>query len=295
MKAINPFLLLPFVVLMLLVGACDIINGPRRVVVKPVRCSDTLNEDRAVGKRRILLEDYTGYYCGNCPGAAKIASDLEDQYGNCLIVLAVHAGFFADPSIPGRKPYDYRTPEGTELDDFFGNSSAGNPNGLVLRRPWASAQRVISPTAWPSAVDSFLALPFVVDLGVTATWDAGSRNINIGTTTTFVQPGRTDDMLAVYIVEDSVIGFQEDYRLRPGPVDVEDYVHRHMLRGSVNGSAFGVVLSPTVAPAAGSVQVRNYSYTLPTSINAKNTYILAYVHRNDTKEVLQVSQVKLIP
>ena len=41
--------------------------------------------------KSILLEDYTGHKCTNCPAAAQIAKDLEDDSSKNVIVASVHA------------------------------------------------------------------------------------------------------------------------------------------------------------------------------------------------------------
>ena len=91
-----------------------------------------------VHKKRVLLEDYTGHTCPNCPTAGKLARDLKDQYPDQLIVMAVHAGWFArtypESGVAQLFDYDFRTSAGTEWDAFFGNGNAGNPNGLEIGR-----------------------------------------------------------------------------------------------------------------------------------------------------------------
>jgi thiol-disulfide isomerase/thioredoxin len=42
--------------------------------------------------RRVLLEDFTGHTCNNCPAAAVIAEGLQTFYGeDQLILVGVHA------------------------------------------------------------------------------------------------------------------------------------------------------------------------------------------------------------
>ena len=45
--------------------------------------------------RKVLVEDYTGHKCGNCPAAALKLLHLDTTYEDKVIPLAVHAGFFA--------------------------------------------------------------------------------------------------------------------------------------------------------------------------------------------------------
>src|SRR3989339_1616165 len=54
--------------------------------------------------KKILLEDYTGFKCGNCPPshveAERLTKAWPDGYGKRIIVLTVHAGYYADPLTP---------------------------------------------------------------------------------------------------------------------------------------------------------------------------------------------------
>src|SRR5204862_7030097 len=94
--------------------------------------------------RKILIEDYTGFKCGNCPaGASILYNQLKPIYGNDLITIAVHASpsnTFTEPSPPASLPpnapagsysTDFRTPAGEAWLAFF-NVSA-NRNGMVSR------------------------------------------------------------------------------------------------------------------------------------------------------------------
>ena len=60
-------------------------------------------------KKVVLLEDYTGVRCVNCPAAAEIANGLLAQYEHQLVVLGIHAGFLSMPI--GGFP-DFQTEEG---------------------------------------------------------------------------------------------------------------------------------------------------------------------------------------
>ena len=75
--------------------SCDIAEEPYLVPV------DTLGNGPggpSDGIRKILLEDYTGHKCPNCPEAAVEAHNLKLAYGDSLVIMAVHAGVFAEPA-----------------------------------------------------------------------------------------------------------------------------------------------------------------------------------------------------
>ncbi|MDQ1266596.1 MAG: hypothetical protein QG635_1748, partial [Bacteroidota bacterium] len=112
-----------FIVVLFL--SCDEIGLPytKEKKVGPVQTGDTL--------QKVLIEDYTGAQCGFCPRAAEIAHTIAEANPGRVIIISVHSGNFAKPS--GKYTYDFRTTAGDEFDKFFGNSKAGNPNGLVNR------------------------------------------------------------------------------------------------------------------------------------------------------------------
>ena len=83
--------------------------------------------------KRILLEDYTGHTCTNCPAAAVIAKQLEDDNSGKIIVASVHAspsGTFQSVQ-PPEFITDFQTTAGNayvnDMENFL-----GNPMGTVM-------------------------------------------------------------------------------------------------------------------------------------------------------------------
>jgi hypothetical protein len=114
-----------FFALVIFFSACEKITPPYKE-------SKGGGNDTTGVLKNVLLEDYTGHTCVNCPTAAVIAHDLKNLYGDRLIVMAVHAGYFADPH-PGIFENDYRTQAGNEWNTFFGFQNY--PSGLIDRVP----------------------------------------------------------------------------------------------------------------------------------------------------------------
>ena len=103
-------------------NSCEVIEGPyMNGTIDPI---DTTNN---VYVKNILIEDFTGHTCKNCPDAARELDAIHDVYGSQIIGLAIHAGqTFARPYPidPSGNPdekfiYDFRTSWGEELDGFF--------------------------------------------------------------------------------------------------------------------------------------------------------------------------------
>src|ERR1700752_2189684 len=115
----NKFLILSLTVtLVLLFNACDYIRNAN----PPSTASSTGSTTATPGVvyRKVLVEDYTGHKCGNCPAAADVLKDLETQYAGKIVPLAIHAGFFANTNT--QYPTNFANADGNAYDTQFGIS-----------------------------------------------------------------------------------------------------------------------------------------------------------------------------
>ena len=106
--------------------SCDKVEGP--YIEKIENGNDT-----SEFVQNILIEDFTGHKCPNCPRAARTLEEIHHNFGDRIIPMALHVSTLADPS-SGAFNLDLKTDEGTEIDDFFGvSTSPGLPNGMINR------------------------------------------------------------------------------------------------------------------------------------------------------------------
>ena len=93
----------------------------------------------------------------------------------------------------------------------------------------------------------------------------------------------------VYLVEDSVISPQ----LMPDLSTNDTYVHRDILRGCIDGKAFGKTLVAADLDANGKYYL-NYAYKLPDGYDPDNMHLLIYVYDKTTYSIYQVIKQKVI-
>ncbi|MCX8081232.1 MAG: Omp28 family outer membrane lipoprotein [Bacteroidia bacterium] len=238
--------------------------------------------------RKILLEDYTGHKCGNCPAAAIVAENLYNQYKDTLIILAVHAGFFAKTD--AEYPTSYTTTCGNIWDgpSGFNISALGNPNGMVNRKNYGSGL-VKNHNTWPSYVQLALNEPFEAKIYLNAGYDSAARSLIVKTGVKFLQNINGETKLCLVLYEDSIIGPQKDYTKNPDKVP--NYVFMHMLRGDING-AWGETLKNN--PSAGDSLYKEY-LNIPVSANwkDKHLYLVGFVYHAGTKNIIQVEKLKI--
>ncbi|MCK9618131.1 MAG: Omp28-related outer membrane protein [Lentimicrobiaceae bacterium] len=101
---------------------------------------DAEADDTVKVTKKVLLEDFTGHLCINCPSAAEKAKELKTIYGENLYIIAHHAGEFAEPQTSGNYTADFRNPSSNELYAEFGITY--NPVGLINRHEFNSQRRV---------------------------------------------------------------------------------------------------------------------------------------------------------
>lgn len=195
----------------LTLSACDDIDENSRYIttesVKPVRA--------------VLIEDFTGQECRNCPRAHETIEALVAQYGDAVIPVAIHCGGFGVPTDNTRYT-GLMQPEGNTYNDAWGITEW--PKGVVNRTGGA-----LNDDRWATAVRTELERETPLSIGVTAACAGGTSDIAIEIT---LEP--TADVtghLQVWIVEDGIVTRQRNENGRW----ITDYVHNHVYRASVNG------------------------------------------------------------
>ena len=216
-------MLLALVVAAFALSACDIIEEP---YIQGGGDTPTPGGDTVQVVKKVLLEDYTGVRCVNCPAAGELALQLQEIYPQ-VIVMGVHAGMLAMPN--GGYP-DFRTPEGTEWWNFFGFDT--NPIGTVNRISRGSGSYGINPAEWGSNVVEELAKAPVIALEIENAYNAENRTLNATVSGKVLEDQTEDLLLVVCLMEDGITGLQQT----PSGVNTE-YVHRHVFRGTLDGLA----------------------------------------------------------
>lgn len=243
--------------------------------------------------RNILLLDFTGHQCGNCPGGHRTIKQLQNSFGERLIPIAVHATYFARFDTGASKyNYNFTCAEGIELaGETNGNSGyfpvTVLPQGVVNS---FAKDKVEVQGNWGTEVGEYIGqkTKFNIDIESELNDDESQSQLNI--TVTAIENADLDLKLGVYIVESGIINWQLDYSA--DPQDIPDYTHDHVLRGSYNGT-FGESLNNESSISKDQVFEKSYSLNLGSDWVVDNCYAIAFVYDNDSKEILHVKEVHL--
>ena len=253
--------------------ACSQIENPLKNKQEGT-CGD---ETQPIPIRKILIEDYTGHRCPNCPEAARILEGIHDDYCDHIIPIAVHVSFFAEPHNPDF-PEDFRTETGNELNDFYGVSSQGLPGGLINRKEF-NGNLVLGRDTWRSAVDAIYDINPDINIVIESSYNETGHTINSTVTLEFLKDISESLNLGLYVTEDSIIAPQQD-----GSEYVEKYLHRHMLRKGVNG-AFGKKILNSATK--GSTFEKTFTIPVDANWNIAHCELVAFISKHSTNEIIQ--------
>jgi len=282
MKAINIISIILFVGFIAVQQSCDIIEEPYLTPTDtiPINGGDT-NQAQI---RKILLEDYTGHLCPNCPEAAEEAHKLKLLYGDSIVVLAVHAGFFAEPMSQGLFTADYGTPEGTEFNNHYGIQEY--PSGLVNRTDYNGSTK-LNVTQWEGAVKTAVRQQQLAEISIMLDYNSGTRELGVSIESEFLESLSGTYSISVFISEDGIISPQVD-NSAPGGY-IENYEHNHMLRASLNGT-WGDPVGLDGTAVAGETENNNYTTTLDNGWIDSNCRVVAFIYKDDTREIIQAEE-----
>ncbi len=266
-------------ILVLTLSSCDEI-GPD---INPISQNTGSGTD-SLQPKRVLVEEFTGVQCSNCPPATTQLNNLVDSYNGRLVIVTVHTGFFASP-ISGASQFDFSTQDGADLGSHVGPITA-NPSATIDRKLFDAENALpVSNAVWAGYISQRADLAPQLGIDVNTSFDATSRNLDIDVNLDFYEDVSSPLKLTVFLTENNIV----DAQLAPGNQTILDYVHKYVLRDiitPVNGK-------DVAAQTSGSDVSESFATNLPSDWMANNCYVVVALSKADGSdmEVLQCAQV----
>lgn len=233
-------LLLPLLALLLLVG-CDAVERP-----------DRWREDPApiVPRRNVLLVDFTGQRCSNCPAAADLLHSLTaGPAGARIIAVSVHGGALAlstDASPRGLAGPDARRLTDEARVNSWPQGTVDRPVGGTLLRPSAWNAALAEHLALAADADAAAQQSLVADAHVALATRTLSYTLRPRHLTDAAGQADAETYLHLWLVEDSITAPQT---LADG-TERADYLHRHVLRLDLTGPSAHRLAAPRPGSSA---------------------------------------------
>ena len=238
-------------------------------------CSDVIPEGERYeelppveAKRNILIEDFTGQTCSNCPDAHQVISDLQTLYGEHVIAVAIHAGHFGIAEASNPNFVGLMQPEGNTYATHWGVETY--PAGLINR-----TSGLLKHTEWAAYARQALVKEAQVAITLTAEIVDGEIIIH----TELLSDANIDGKLQLWITESNITAMQQH-----GGTLMPNYLHHHVYRAAVNGLWGNDVVLTVDKPT-----VYKHRIALNNNWDTDNLSVVAFVY-NDTDGVLQVTE-----
>lgn len=242
-------------------------------------------------KSHVVVEDYTGTWCGNCPRVVFRLGQIEDileanaeNSADQLIKVAIHRGNLTNPSAANYDPFNF---------DSSGYEAAFFPGGY----PKAAINRTIN---WPNPQSNLnLVINELQDIkraGLALETNLVGSNLNVKVKS-FLIDAIPDAKLVVYVLENGLIHDQVNYSsLFPIPGSnppaalspLVNFVHDHTLRLCNTADMLGDAING----AANSESLKQYNFSIPNNYVSANIEVVAFITRADRK-VVNARKIKI--
>lgn len=243
------------------------------IIALAMASCDSIDESERFGEakginpdRKVLVQEFTGQFCPNCPLGHEALDNIKKQYGENAVIVSIHAGDMAFED----EEMGLKTPDGDVYAkewNIQSYPSAVVNRGSVMpdRSQWQGAVFMSGLTAPKVKIDlSAKVNDEKLDIVANLSADVVINNAN----------------LQFMIVEDNVLALQQD-----GEEYITDYVHNHVYRASPGGiNSIGVAFD-------GNITIEQKDFKLSPKWNKDNLKVICYVY--DDKEVLQAEEVKV--
>jgi thiol-disulfide isomerase/thioredoxin len=229
--------------------------------------TNTENFKVIIPKRKVVIEDYTGTWCGFCP---IITAAIEEVHAATedIAVIAIHKTGSGAPDL-------LNFPQVDELREAFGVT--GYPTGKINRTTnWLSPYNSEDILVMAGA-DTNLAIAIISEL-------SEDNELIVEVEVVYKDGSMTGDKLVIYLLESGVIQDQINYfnNDQTSPYyqlgnPIPNFVHNHGLRNSLTN------LTGDEIPGVEALKTftSTFSLSVPENYNSENLSIVAMVVSTD--------------
>ncbi|MBQ0019300.1 MAG: Omp28 family outer membrane lipoprotein [Bacteroidales bacterium] len=247
----------------LLLTACDKIDEDERYTPAP----------SYTPARSILIEDYTGQKCANCPFATNTLHSLTEYFGDSVVCVAIHGGSFGV-----NEPNGLATAEARSYYEKLNINS--QPIGVINHRGFTT-----NFENWTKEVCNLITTPSTVSMSARAWVEGDELKVSVNSSAS----DEMDAIMKVWLTEDGLVANQNLPVEWGGGTD-KNYTHNHVYRKSVaDVEGVKVQLSPESVKREFSCSLKS-TYKMP--YNVANLYVVAFVY-TEKDGVLKVLRQKV--
>lgn len=287
MKKFQEFILFSLFVFTLVFSGCDKVDNP--VIPIPVYDSETYgvppsfeNATPEMIVQRVVIEDFTGHTCGNCPAAAAVAEEIKTAHPEKVSIIAIHAGSFSE--VDDDYPEDWTSSVGNEI--WIDVSGQFNPVGRVNRSP--NRNDLFVHNTWVDKTNEQLALSPKVVIQIADSVYENDQVVNVHVFSEMLENYSGKLKMVAFLTESNLVGSQLDYN--SDPIHIDEYDFEYVLRDAINGKA-GVDLGEDLS--SGTTIQKDYTFEYNADWNIHNCNIVALVYDDDSGAIINSNEIEI--
>lgn len=245
--------ILSFTLVML--SSCENISEEERYV-------DDVDRFMVANTRLVLIQEFTGQFCVNCPQGHTMLSNIQKLYGDNVITVGIHAGALAwDDAVNG----GLKTADG---DTYAASWDVRSYPSIIVNHHGAPIENT---ALWQSAVGDEMGKMAEADIRL----DIRKEGMNYTVATTLSASTDMDAKYQLWITEDSIISIQQKKSDGASGDDGYDlnYCHNHVYRASINGIGGEDVQLRGAAPLT-----MQHTFGVATTWNIDHLFVVGFVY-----------------
>lgn len=208
--------------------------------------------------RKILMEEYTGTWCPNCPDGHDTIKKILTTYPNRVVAVGMHN------NDAYTIPYEQAMESAMQVSGF--------PRATIDRDSFPGANYfAMSRWFWTNAVADRLNVTSPVEIKITPTYNKATRQLTAKVDYTFKSAVNYETRLTCVLLEDSIIAAQSG---SSNP----NYEHKDVCRHLLSSDNWGDANHPSSVSVNQSFS-KTYTYTLPAAWNDRQITVVAFINK----------------
>lgn len=202
-------------------------------------------------EKRLLLENFTGQDCGNCPEGHRTIESIVKGHEDEIISMAHHAGY---------QPDAFTMKEDWEYCLFYNQGGSIYAPALMINRMQNPDLGTPGPVFGVgekqiiNTINRFMEIQPYVSIDINSEFNEETKQLKAKVSVyTHVVPESDRYILNLFIIQDSIIAYQSN--------GGAEYVHNHVCRGALTG-----IWGYEISLKKGMRIEKEFTYTLPEAI-----------------------------
>ena len=231
-------------------------------------------------KRAVLIEDFTGLTCVNCPEAAKVVDQIHETLGVKCVAVSIHGHEGFTP-----KEHDFFSEDGAQYlkHEEVGDALPAAAFSRTVLEGGDSKYISRNYSGWPQIAEKIAKTPQLYQIDLATRPGPTARTVDVSFTVRATENQKESPRLKVqlWLLESGMVAKQAT----KSGYD-SNYVHKHVLRQALNGT-WGRDYNTLGENVKETFQVTKET------VKIENTSVVAFVFDGDTNEIYEAAVVDM--